>query len=106
VTPAESRHRFAHERDAIEAQHSNDVLQYVRETNERGREPFTAEAGSPTRRELVDCYEAETGRSFENERFYRALAAFLLALVWADLHRYAVEAGAESEWPPYVEYGR
>ncbi|WP_121822638.1 phosphotransferase family protein [Halostella salina] len=35
--------------------------------------------GYPTRRELVDRYEAKTGIEYENDRFYRALAVYKLA---------------------------
>ncbi len=41
--------------------------------------PFTAREGYPTRRELVDRYEARTGRTVRHERFYRALAAYKMA---------------------------
>ena len=40
---------------------------------------FTAREGYPTRDELVDRYEAATGRRFAHERFYRALAAYKMA---------------------------
>lgn len=91
--------------DGIKRRHSNDeVIRDLHETNERGLAPFTNRPGSPSRRDLVERYEARTGIAFEHERFYRALAAFVLATVWADLHRYQVEAGEESDWEPYVEY--
>lgn len=91
--------------DALEARDSNEaVLQQLRETNENGLAPFTTKPGSPSRRELVARYENETGISFENERFYRAHAAFMLATVWVDLHRHQVEAGAKSDWEPHIEY--
>ncbi len=89
----------------IEKRHSNEtVLQDLRETNEQGLAPFTNNPGSPTRQELVGHYEDLTGISFEDEQFYRALAAFGLATVWADIHRHEIEAGAESDWVPYIEY--
>ena len=91
--------------DDIEARHPNeDAIQHLRKVNEDGLSPFTARPGSPSRRELVSRYEAQTGVSFENERFYRAQAAFLLATVWEDLHRHRVAAGEESDWEPHVEY--
>ena len=40
---------------------------------------FTAREGYPTRMELVERYETTTGRTFEHERFYRALAAYKMA---------------------------
>lgn len=91
--------------DELDDRYSNeDVVRDLRETNEYGLAPFTARPGSPTRRALVKRYENQTGRSFENERFYRAHAAFMLATVWEDLHRYQIEAGLDSNRGPYVEY--
>lgn len=91
--------------EEIEAQDSDeDVKRDLRRINERGLAPFTNEPGSPSRRELVARYEDRTGIAVENERFYLALAAFLLATVWADVHRHQIEAGAESTKEPYIEY--
>ncbi|NHN47962.1 phosphotransferase family protein [Halostella sp. JP-L12] len=91
--------------DELRARYSNDdVLRDLEETNERGLAPFTNRPGSPSRRELVARYEEATGVAFENDRFYRALAAFMLATVWEDLHRHQIEAGLESDWEPYVDY--
>jgi aminoglycoside phosphotransferase (APT) family kinase protein len=91
--------------DEIAARHPEDgAVEYLRECNENGLAPFTAEAGSPTRREVVARYEGRTGRTFEHDRFYRAKAAFGLALVWEDLDRYRVEAGSETELAPHVDY--
>ncbi|MCU4974153.1 phosphotransferase family protein [Halobacteria archaeon AArc-m2/3/4] len=91
--------------DGLEARYSNEgALRELREINDHGLAPFTAEPGSPSRRELVDRYEDGTGFSFEHDRFYRALAAFMLATVWADLDRHQVEAGAEADRGPYIEY--
>jgi aminoglycoside phosphotransferase (APT) family kinase protein len=91
--------------DELQASYSNeDALDHLRAVNETGLAPFTSKPGSPTRRELVARYEAETGLAFENERFYLAQAAFLLAMVWEDLHRHRIESGAESDGDPHVEY--
>lgn len=76
----------------------------LRETNERGLAPFTSNPGSPDRPELMARYEDRTTVTVENERYYRVQAAFLLALVWADLHRYRVEAGEDSDREPWVDY--
>jgi len=89
--------------DDLAAKYGEEAVQPLRERNEAGLAPFTAKPGSPDRRELVARYE-ERGVSFENQRFYRAHAAFMLAAVWADLHRVRTEAGADSEWEPHVEY--
>jgi aminoglycoside phosphotransferase (APT) family kinase protein len=89
----------------LRARYSNDdVLRDLQETNKHGLAPFTNEPGSPSRQELVIRYEDRTGITFENERFYRALSAFMLATVWEDLHRHEVAAGRESDWEPYVDY--
>jgi aminoglycoside phosphotransferase (APT) family kinase protein len=91
--------------DELEARYSNDdVIQDLKETNEQGLAPFTNNPGSPSRRELVTRYEDKTGITFENERFYRAFSAFMLATVWEDLHRHQIEAEAESDWEPYIDY--
>jgi aminoglycoside phosphotransferase (APT) family kinase protein len=91
--------------DALEARYpDSDVIAELREVNEHGLAPFTAKPGSPTRRDLVARYENRTGIEYANDRFYRAHAAFMLASVWADLHRFRVEAGAESGFPPHIDY--
>lgn len=91
--------------DELRDRYSNEaVLRDLEDTNAGGLAPFTSEPGSPSRRELVSRYEEATGLSFENERFYRAFAAFVLATVWEDLHRYQVEAEEESDWEPYIDY--
>ena len=91
--------------EAIESRYSNEAaLEKLRDRNEHGLAPFTTRPGSPSRQELVSRYEDRTGNSFENERFYRAHAAFLLATVWADLHRYYVEAEEETDWEPHIDY--
>lgn len=89
----------------IEARHpDSDAIEQLCEVNEYGLAPFTARAGSHTRRELVARYEDLTGIGFENERFYRAHAAFMLATVWADLYRFRVEAGDPTDREPHIEY--
>lgn len=91
--------------DNLGVRYSNeDVIQRLKRTNEHGLAPFTNRPGSPSRRELVTRYEDRTGGSFENERFYRALSAFILATVWEDLHRHQIETGTESDWEPHIDY--
>jgi aminoglycoside phosphotransferase (APT) family kinase protein len=80
------------------------TIRELREANERGLAPFTAKPGSPSRRELVVRYEEKTGISVENERFYLAHAAFMLATVWEDLRRHRVESGGEPVRGPWVGY--
>ncbi|MFT4932044.1 MAG: aminoglycoside phosphotransferase (APT) family kinase protein [Natronomonas sp.] len=90
--------------DDLEARYAEEELESVRAMNEQGHSPFTAKPGSPTRQELVDRYEDLTGIPFEHDRYYRAHAAFMLATVWADLHRLQVEAGEASGWDPSIDY--
>jgi aminoglycoside phosphotransferase (APT) family kinase protein len=84
-------------------EHEETVAQLC-EQNERGLAPFTTDPGSPTRRELVARYEARTGRAFDHERFHRANAAFSLASVWVDLHRYRVEHDEDSDFEPFIDH--
>ncbi|MFC6837192.1 phosphotransferase family protein [Halomarina ordinaria] len=91
--------------DDLNATYPDDALREVQVANERGLAPFTAAPGSPDRGELIARYEDQTGLTYEaDDRFYRAHAAFMLATVWEDLHRHRLETGAESDWPPHVDY--
>ncbi|NHN41023.1 phosphotransferase family protein [Halorubellus sp. JP-L1] len=81
-----------------------DAIEHLRRVNDRGFAPYTSDPGSPSRRDLVERYEAASGRNVADLRFYVALAAFNLATVWADLHRHAVLADAPSDHPPHVEH--
>jgi aminoglycoside phosphotransferase (APT) family kinase protein len=78
----------------------------ARELHRDGLTPFTTRAGSPSAAELAARYESHTGRAFEHGGFHRALAAFGLAVVWADLNRHAVVAGERdpTDALPAVEY--
>ncbi|WP_254861755.1 phosphotransferase family protein [Halovivax gelatinilyticus] len=82
----------------------SEAIADVQAIDERGLAPYTSDPGSPTRAELVSQYEADTGYRFENERFYRAFAAFILAAVWEDLERTALQAGGEAARGPYIDY--
>ncbi|MFB6205063.1 MAG: phosphotransferase family protein [Haloglomus sp.] len=92
--------------DAIAARYPDraDAIDDLRETNARGLAPFTARDGSPNREAVVERYESRTDRTFENERFHLAYAAFMLATVWTDLHCRQVAAGAASGGAPHAEY--
>ena len=90
--------------DGLEARYSTDAVRELEAVDENGLCPFSAKPGSPSRCELVARYEEQTGIPFEDQRFYRAHAAFLLATVWEDLHRHRLEAGAESEKGAWTEY--
>lgn len=82
----------------------NEALDDLRHRNEWGLAPFTGQPGSRSRRELVARYEALTGIEYAHDRFYRALAAFVLATVWEDLDRHRIESGGDSDGAPYVDY--
>lgn len=91
--------------DELESRYgASESIEQLRARNEDGMAPFTAKAGSPTRRELVDRYETATGFAFEHDRFYRAHGALMLAAIWEDFHRLRVEADEPSDWPPHVDY--
>jgi len=82
--------------DPIEARHPAAAVESLRAWAERGMAPFTSEPGSPTRAELVDRYERETGTAVENLGFHVGLSALGLLTVWANLYRERVEdAGAD-----------
>jgi aminoglycoside phosphotransferase (APT) family kinase protein len=66
--------------------------------------PYSTSPGSPSRRELVDRYEKRTGTEFDHDRFYRALAAFDLAAIWADIYRTQLDSRSAEEWEPNIEY--
>lgn len=93
------------ELDAFDSLDSNsETAEWLRAANDHGLSPFTSRPGSPSRRELVARYEEQTGFAFENERFHRAHAAFSLATVWEDLRRHDIEAGADPDPNPWVDY--
>jgi aminoglycoside phosphotransferase (APT) family kinase protein len=93
--------------DAIRERYGDDYPDAVADVEaaaERGFYRFANRPGSPSRRELVDRYEARTGLSFEHDRFYRAHAALGLAAVWEDIHSRQVQAGEDSDWEPLLDY--
>lgn len=75
---------------------------------------FTARPGFPSRATLVDRYERATGRSFDRDRFYRALALFEQATVCESYylrHLRGVSdrpafAGLETAVPELIEQAR
>ncbi|WP_336345790.1 phosphotransferase family protein [Halalkalicoccus ordinarius] len=64
---------------------------------------FMEREGYPTRRELVDRYERETGMTFENDRFYRALAVYKLAGLGEMFLRRYLEGNADDPLYPLME---
>ena len=64
---------------------------------------FTEREGYPTRRELVDRYERQTGIEFENERFYRALTAFKMGGIGEMFFRRYLEGNSADPTYPLME---
>ena len=56
-----------------------------------------------TREELVERYEAKTGLTFENERFYRALAVYKLAGLGEMFFRRYLEGNSDDPMYPTME---
>jgi aminoglycoside phosphotransferase (APT) family kinase protein len=79
--------------------------------HDRGEDPpvpelqptFLTRAGYPTRRELVDRYEAATGTTFANGRFYRALAAYKMAGLGEMFFRRHLEGNSDDPLYPKME---
>ena len=66
---------------------------------------FMTREGYPTRRELVDRYEARTGLEFENERFYRVLAVYKLAGLGEMFFRRYLEGNSDDPMYPKMRHG-
>lgn len=81
-----------------------DIADDIRRLHEHGMAPYATREGSPTRDELIERYTAATGIDIDDLSYFRAHAALLLAVVWADLHRYTVEHGQSSTREPYIRY--
>jgi aminoglycoside phosphotransferase (APT) family kinase protein len=92
--------------DRLAGRFEEPALAEVREIRQRGLCPFTTAPGSPTRRALVERYESRTGRTVTDEqlRYYRVHGALMLATVWADLDRHALEHDREPSQAPLVAY--
>ena len=82
------------------------VLGEIDRMNNRGLAPYSSKPGFPANTAVLEQYEEATGASIDHRLLpvYRAHAAFMLGTVWADLHRFAVEAGEDSDREPYVDY--
>lgn len=64
---------------------------------------FMEESGYPTRQELVARYEDQTGITYSNDRFYRALAVFKLAGLGEMFYRRHLEGNADDPMYPLME---
>ncbi len=64
---------------------------------------FMEREGYPTRRKLVERYEAETGIEFERDRFYRTLAVYKLAGLGEMFFRRYLEGNSDDPMYPKME---
>ncbi|MCH7661694.1 MAG: phosphotransferase family protein [Euryarchaeota archaeon] len=64
---------------------------------------FMEREGYSSRRELVDRWESQTGYSFENDRFYRALAVYKLAGLGEMFFRRYLEGNSDDPMYPKME---
>ncbi len=64
---------------------------------------FMEREGYPTRRELVERYEERTGYSFENDRFYRALAVYKLCGLGEMFYRRYLEGNSDDPMYPLMD---
>ncbi|ELY50377.1 phosphotransferase family protein [Natronolimnohabitans innermongolicus] len=64
---------------------------------------FLVREGYPTRRELVERYEALTGRTFDHHRFYRTFGVFKMAGACEMMYRRYLEGNADNESYPLME---
>lgn len=66
---------------------------------------FMERDGYPTRAELVDRYEQQTGVEYRNDRFYRALAVYKLGAMGEMFFRRYLEGGGDDPLYPKMEDG-
>ncbi|WP_276260534.1 phosphotransferase family protein [Haloglomus litoreum] len=67
--------------------------------------PFTDREGYPSRQELVELYEAASGREYRHDRFYRALAGFKLATALEAFYARYLEGTTSDPMYPALEEG-
>ncbi len=68
-------------------------------------QPFITNEGYPTRRELIDRYERDTGFEYENPTFYWVLATYKLAGLGEMFFRRYLEGNSADEMYPKMEEG-
>ncbi len=66
---------------------------------------FMRHSDFPTRRELVDRYERQTGYSFDNQQFYHVLGVYKLAVLGEMFYRRHLEGNADDDLYPKMEAG-
>ncbi|WP_332898944.1 phosphotransferase family protein [Haladaptatus sp. CMSO5] len=64
---------------------------------------FMEREGYPSRQDLVDRYEEQTGREFVHERFYRTLAVFKLIGLGEMFYRRYLEGNSDDDLYPQME---
>ncbi len=62
-----------------------------------------ARPGYPTRRELLDRYEAQTGYTFHHDRFYRTFGVFKMVSACEMMYRRYLEGNADDPAYPLME---
>jgi len=67
------------------------------------RPTFQTREGYPTRRELLDRYEHRTGRTYENDRFYRTFGVFKMASACEMMYRRYLEGNSDNPAYPKME---
>lgn len=91
--------------DDLAARHPESAMAEVRERERAGFWPFTSRNGSPSRQKLVERWERSVGTTYDDDRFYRAFGAFMLATVWEGLYADALERGEDvAGWEAHIEY--
>lgn len=91
--------------DDLAIRHPDSVMANIRERERKGFWPFTQRPGSPSRKDLVERWELSTGATYENDQFYRAFGAFMLATVWEGLYADALKRGEDvTGWEGQIEY--
>ena len=68
-----------------------------------GGAAFVHQDGYPSRDELVDRYESVTGLTFEDDRFYRALAVYKLGALGEMFFRRHLEGNADDDTYPQMK---
>jgi aminoglycoside phosphotransferase (APT) family kinase protein len=89
----------------LAARHPESAIEEIRDRERTGFWPFTKRQGTPSRQELVTRWENVTELTYDNDRFYRAFGAFMLATVWEGLYADDLTRGEDvSGWEAHIEY--
>lgn len=66
---------------------------------------FTTASGYPDQRDLVEMYEEASGRTYDHDRFYRALAGFKLATALEAFYARYLDGSTTDPMFPQLEHG-